>query len=953
MDGRDNSRPNHIVSFGPFSLFVAERLLKKGEEPVLVGGRALDILIALVERAGQILSRRELISRVWSDITVEEANLRVHVAALRKALGDGRDGARFVVNVPGRGYCFVAPVTRPSGERSLPPAETPAAHSLKNLPSRLTRMVGRDGIVRTLSSQLMVWRFASIVGPGGIGKTTVAVSVAHMLAECFSGAVFFIDLAPLTDPQLVPTAVASALGLTVQTQDPLVSLLAFIGDRKILLVLDNCEHVIDVAAPLAERVVSEAPHVHVLATSREALRVEGEHVHLLHSLSCPPEDADLTATEALKYPAAELFMERAAASGYGSALSDAEAPVVARICQSLDGIALAIELAASRTGSYGIRGTEELLDNRFKLIWQGRRTALPRHQTLNAMLDWSYNLLSEREKVALCRLSVFVGDFTLQAACSVASEAEAYDADLTGAIVSLVAKSLLSTTVINGSTYYRLLDTTRAFAATKLAGRGEADRIARRHANIYSEVLQHDANIQSRVGEHDLASYALHIGNVRVALEWAFSNHGDIAVGVELAAWSVSLFVGLSLLEECRRWCERALAALDIVGRGTREEMILQEALALSLMFTKGHSDQVRGAIERGLALAETFEDRARQLHLLAGLELFFTRLSDFRGALALAEQCGIVARAARHPAGLVWAEWTFGLAHHGLGNQTAAQWHCERGMALAVELGATTINFFGLDQRIRILNNLARTLWLRGFPDQAQGISQQAINEAAKKNHPVSVCTSLLYASTVLLWIGDLPTAGDLIDQLIAYAGRHSLDPYRAGGIALKGALAIAGNEAEAGVDLLRTTLGTLRSEQYNLLSPEVIGALAEGLRRIGHFKEAFLAVNGIIAFATDRGAKFYLAELMRIKALILTSMPQLDRMSAMDCLIEATALAREQSALALELRSTTAMARLLSDSGQRDQARRVLTLVYDRFTEGFDTADLRTTRQLLTDLA
>jgi predicted ATPase len=663
----------------------------------------------------------------------------------------------------------------------------------------------------------------------------------------------------------------------IQTQDPLVGLLAFIGERKILLVLDNCEHVIDVAAPLAERVVSEAPQAHVLATSREALRVEGEHVHRLYALDCPPEDASLTATEALKYPAAQLFMERAAASGYGSELSDVEAPIVARICRGLDGIALAVELAASRTGSYGIRETAELLDNRFKLLWQGRRTARPRHQTLNAMLDWSYNLLSEHEKIVLRRLSVFVGDFTLRAACSVAAEAEAIDADISGAIVSLGEKSLISTRVINGSTYYRLLDTTRTYAAAKLAKNGESDRTSRLHAISYSEYLEHDDVIQSSFGERDLAEYAPHIGNVRAALAWTLSDRGDIAVGIQLTALSAPLLIGLSLLEECRYWCDQAIAALDDTWRGTRQEMILQEALALSSMFTRGHSDQVRGAIERGLRLAETFEDRARQLHLLAGVELSFTRLSDFRGALARAEQVAIVARAARHPAGLVWAEWTLGLAHHGLGNQTAAQLHCERGLALAVKLGTTTVNFFGCDQCVRILVNLARTLWLRGLPDRAQRTSQQAINEAAKQNHPVSICMSLLFASTVFLWIGDLPRAADFIDQLIAHAGRHSLEPYRAGGTAVKGALAIARNEVEVGVDLLRATLGTLRSEQYNVLSPEIIGALAEGLWRIGHFKEALLAVNDIIAFATDRGARFYLAELMRIKALILASMPQL----------------------------------------------------------------------------
>jgi predicted ATPase len=251
-------------------------------------------------------------------------------------------------------------------------------------------MVGRDDTVRVLTEQLQEWRFVSIVGPGGVGKTTVATFVAHTLIDGFDGAVFFIDLAALTDPQLVPTVVASALGLMAPTQDPIVGLLAFIGDKKILLVLDNCDHVIGVAAALAERVVSEAPQAHILATSREALRVEGEHVYLLYSLECPPENAGLTAAEALRYPAAQLFMERAAASGHGAAPSDIDAPIVARICRRLDGVALALELAASRVGSLGIRGTAELLDNRFGLLWRGRRTALPRHETLNAMLDWSY-----------------------------------------------------------------------------------------------------------------------------------------------------------------------------------------------------------------------------------------------------------------------------------------------------------------------------------------------------------------------------------------------------------------------------------------------------------------------------------------------------------------------------------------------------------------------------------
>jgi predicted ATPase/DNA-binding winged helix-turn-helix (wHTH) protein len=951
MDDRNDPSSNEAVSFGPFRLFAAERLLKKADEPLPLGGRALDILMALVERAGEVVTHRDLISRVWPGVTVEEANLRVHIAGLRKALGDGHDGARYVTNVPGRGYCFVAPVARSTAQHPRPAAETVVADRPQKLPALLTRMIGRDDTISALSAQLMTRRFVSIVGPGGMGKTTVAVSVAHALLDAFNGSAFFVDLSALTDPQLVPMAVASALGFMMGAQDPFLGLPAFLGDKRILLLLDNCEHVIDTAAALAERVISEAPQAHILATSREALQVEGEHVHLLYSLGSPPEDAGLTAAEALSYPAAQLFMERAAASGYRSELSDADAPVVARICCRLDGIALAIELAASRVGSHGIRGTAELLDNRFKLLWHGRRTALPRHQTLNAMLDWSYNLLSEHEKVVLCRLSVFVGDFTLKAACSVVSETEAEDADITEAIAGLVAKSLTSTTTINGSTYYRLLDTTRAHVAAKLAAHGEADRIARRHAISYSRFLQHDEIIQSTFGEHDLSGYAPHIGNVRAALEWALTDHNDVAVGVELVTWAAPLFVGLSLLEECRRWCERALAALEDGGRGTRQEMILQEALALASMFTKGNSDRVRAAIERGLALAEAFEDRPHQLQLLAGLNIFLTRIGDFRGALAVAEQSRGLAQGAKKPAGLIMAEWMLGVSHHLVGNQAAAHVNCVSGMTKAVELGTFNANFFGYDHRIRALAALARALWLRGFSDQALRTAQRAIDEAASQDQPVSVCISLIYGSPVFFWTGDLQRASNYIERLITYAGRYSLDPYRAVGIALKGELAIACDEVGVGLNLIRSALETLRADQHNILLTVFSGALAEGLRKTGQFEEALLTINGAIARSKNCGATFDLAELLRTKARVLADMPRHGRASAMDCLNEALAVAREQSALALELRSATALARLLFESGQRDEARQTLAVVCDRFTEGFEAADLRVARCLIKD--
>jgi DNA-binding winged helix-turn-helix (wHTH) protein len=288
-----SSRVKNVFQFGPFKLSVAERSLKRGEEVLSIGGRALDLLMILVERAGEVISHKELIARLWPDVTVEEANLRVHISALRKLLGDGLDGARYISNVAGRGYCFVAAVARVL----LQPDSAGIESRTHNLPARLATMLGRDQAVRQLLTKLTTCRFVSIVGPGGVGKTTAAIAIAHTLLADFGGAVFFVDLSALADSRLVPTAVASALGL-VGREDPLFRLLGFLGDRRVLLVLDNCEHLVDAVAQLVERVVNEAPQTHILATTREALRAKGEHVHTLHS-----QGPGLRAAEALRYPA--------------------------------------------------------------------------------------------------------------------------------------------------------------------------------------------------------------------------------------------------------------------------------------------------------------------------------------------------------------------------------------------------------------------------------------------------------------------------------------------------------------------------------------------------------------------------------------------------------------------------------------------------------------------------
>ncbi len=369
---------------------------------------------------------------------------------------------------------------------------------------------------------LLARRFVSVVGSGGMGKTTVAVSVAHALLEEFGNAVYFVDFGVVTDEKLVPSAVAAALGVSGQTQDPLPALVAFLAGRRLLLVLDNCEHVIDAAAALAECLHREAPRVHILTTSRESLRVEGEHAHLLLPLNYPTETENLTAADALATPAVQLFMERAVASGHASELTDADAPTVAAICSRLDGIALAIELAGSRVGAYGIRGTWDLLGNRFKLLWRGRRTAPPRQQTLAAMLDWSFNLLSERDRRVLGRLSIFVGPFTLEAAQAVATDDRIDAMEVADAIAGLICKSLIWVVPIDGTAHHRLLDATRAYAAEKLAQTNEPNHTARQHARYFAQRLSSCAGQGVAIRTEDVRFAAPYLGNIRAAWSGAF-----------------------------------------------------------------------------------------------------------------------------------------------------------------------------------------------------------------------------------------------------------------------------------------------------------------------------------------------------------------------------------------------------------------------------------------------
>jgi predicted ATPase/DNA-binding winged helix-turn-helix (wHTH) protein len=935
------------VSFGPFNLFPAQRLLLEGDKPVRLGSRALDILIALVERPGEVLGKDDLMARVWPNTFVDEGNLKFQVSALRRTLGGGN---RYLVNVPGRGYSFTAPIIRIEETRLA----APVTETQHNLPAQLTRLIGRDDAVGRLTARLARHRLLTIVGPGGIGKTSVALAVAEALIGAYQHGVWLVDLAPLADPRLVPTALAAALDFEIQSENPLPHLLDVLRDRQILLVLDNCEHVIDAAAGLAAAVLRGVPGAHLLATSREPLRVEGEHVHRLAALASPPVSSSLGAAEALGFPALQLFVERAAASLDEFELSDPDAPIVADICRRLDGMALAIELAAARVDAFGVRGVASRLDDRFQLLTKGRRTALPRHRTLRATLDWSHELLPEPERVVLRRLAVFVSGFTEEAAVAVAASAEIVASEVIESVANLVTKSLVMVTVSDVMVRYRLPETIRAYAFEKLAESGEREYIARRHAEYHRDLFERaEAEAEARPMGEFLAVYGPRIDNLRAALDWAFSPGGDASIGIALTAASVPLWVDLSMMAECRRRVESALARLNSVADvDPRHEMQLLAAFGMSLNYTTGPVPETEAAWTRTLEIAKSLDDTGYQLRALRGLWAHRMNGGEYRAALALAYEFGDLTATRGDPADLGVADRMAGIILHYLGDQTGARRHLERHLArpVASVRHSQTLRFL-LDERVTVRSLLSRILWLQGFPDQAAHTARLAVDDAGARSHALSLCHALGYAACpVALNNGDLDAVEGYATVLLDHARQLGLAGWIARGRCFQGAVMIMRDDFADGLPLLRDALDQLREQGAAPAYPQLLAVLARGLGQAGQVAEGLVAIDQALALSERHEERWGLPELLRTKGL-LRMLEGSDRSAsaAEDCFRQALDWARRDGTLSWELRAAFSLGRIWRDQERRAEARDLVASVYGRFTEGFGTADLQTAKQLL----
>jgi len=923
------------LTFGRFRLFRMQRRLLEGDKPVRLGSRAFDLLTALVERAGEVVGREELEACIWPSTVVEETSLRAHVHALRKALGDGRDGARFIVNVPGRGYCFVAPLAQPDARAGMGSLHAPGG--LHNLPVRLTRIIGRLEEVNALKELVVKRRFVTIAGPGGMGKTTVALAVAEELLGSFVDGVRLVELAPITDPSRVPGGVASALQVSLSPDNPVPALSAFLSGRNMLIVLDSCEHVLEAATILAESLLASCDTVSILITSREPLSAQGEWVYRLPSLEVPPETARMASTQALTYPAVQLFVERAMQTSDGFELSDADAPVVCSLCRRLDGMPLAIELAAARVDSLGLHGLAAGLDDRLRLLTRGRRTASPRHRALRAMLDWSYELLSMPERSVLCRLAVFKAGFTLEAASAVASDDDAGVADVIQCVMNLAVKSLISTDAGGSIVRYRLLDTTRAYALEKLLQAQDCATASRRHATYFLRLLaQAEADRDGMTRPQWLECYGRCMDDIWAALEWCFSSDGDLVLGVTLTGAALLPVYELGLLDEHHEHIHRAL---NVIQELSPAQPVLEMELNAALIFPGGqrvHKERPHAAVvARMLELADQLAEPRYRIAALYGLWGKNFRAGDYASALGVAREMSKLAQDSADLPGMRLSDRLLAQSHHFMGDHTVAKVLAERLLGqpdTRMPLEYTSPVPYSVALRIV----LARILWLQGQSDRAVEVARECMEHASE--HPFAFTQALaLAACPIALWRGDTVAARELVDKLIDHSERHPSTYWKSWGRSYDAVLSFreskARGTAPGGPDLLIQT--------DNVMELDCLATLAYGL-----------ATENVLLRVEHGTVGWSAPEVLRAQAeAVLGQHAPQSASKAESILKKSLALARRQGALAWELRTATSLGRLWRGQHTSD-ARELVASTLERFTEGLDTADLCSARTLLEEL-
>ena len=966
MPGQDGQP---VYKFGAWEIDLARREMRSNGVAVEIGSRAFEIVEALVLSAGKLVGKYDLMNRVWPGAAVEENTLQAQISAIRKALGPDRG---LLKTIAGRGYRLLGDwINQPeepaaAGVSTTPlaaagPNRRPVANPVTNLAAPAGALIGRETAEAQLLELLSTYRMVTMTGPGGIGKTVLAQSVARTLLATFGGDGLLVELVSLSDPAMVPFAVAAVLGLgQAGVEITIKSIAREIGARKLLLVLDNCEHLIAGAANLAETLIRSCPNTTILATSREVLRIEGEYVYRVLPLDVRGQGGD-EEHDILGRSAVQLLIARTRALNADFSPRGEDLRQLAATARRLDGIPLAIEFAAARVATLGVQQVAARLHDRFNLLTSGFRTALPRHQTLLATLDWSYELLSETEAQVLRHLAVFNGDFSLDAAASVMGNLDAVA--VADSLAGLVVKSLVTADFQAAHDHYRLLDTTRAYALKKLGAAGEHRDAQRRHAEYFRDALvdaEADGNALPQAAWQ--GRYGRHLANVRAGLEWACSADGDPQIGAALTAAAVPLWVHLSLFGECRERAEVALAQLDDRGMGgamgaaggpSRLRMQLSAALAWSLTYSPGRARDARPALLTTLELADRLGDKDYRLRALWGLCVDQFNNGDFPKALEFAERFTKAAEGAADPTDLILADRLLATSLHFLGDQSSARRHIDRVDASLASMVRKPM-IFPLDLSVSTHYFRARILWLQGLAAEALRLVEHNIEEGRALGHALTYCSVLGQGACPIAFLaGDLGAAERYGDMLFEHTERHEIRLWRLWAGCFKGMVMARRGDLDAGLALLKSELdraGDARGLPRFLLP---MGELAAGLGEAHEIDKGLAAADEALGRCQARQEQWYVPELLRIKGeLMLKDGRGQAAASAEQCFSDGLKLAGQQGAHFWVLRNALSLARLRAGQDRKTDARQILAPAYGPFAAGLQIADAREAKALLDGL-
>lgn len=957
-----------MIRIGPLHVDIDRREVFLDGEPVRLGSRAFDMLVVLIEAKGGLVSKSDLLKRVWPNAFVEENNLQVHMSALRKMLGENRG---LIQTVSGRGYRLVPGVSTVSaadeaGQRNELAEAPPLGRSVpNNLPAQFSPLIGRDQALDDVSLALAAARHVTLVGSGGIGKTRLAVEVARGLLTRFPDGIYLVPLASTTDASSVLTAFAASMGVNPGLGPlTLARVSKELSERRVLFVLDNCEHVLGPAAELAETLLGVGPAVRVLATSREPLRVANEHLYWVASLQVPAQEDQ--GQDVLQCSAVELFLSRARAIDARFSSDDRSIRLTGMVCRRLDGIPLALELAAARAAILGIETLAGHLDDRFNMLTGGNRTALPRHQTLKATLDWSHAMLDDAERTTLRRLAIFVNSFSMDAAIAVVGDRVLRELDVIAAVSGLVEKSLLVTHVASGRPSYRLLETTRAYAMQKLEDNGERRIVTLRHAQYFLGLLERDEQGRAepqgeqRDGWHQRMRGLL--DDLRAALAWALTPKGDDVLGEALAVKVVFLLYELSLVEECCAWARRALDRVAANHQGSRStrhlrvRMQLQAALAAALVYVSGPNRETLGLWSEILASAIGLGDRAFEARALWGMWNGSQSSGGARNALAFARRFELLALEVGDASGTILAHRLLGIASHYTGDQQQARASLEQLLRHSEDLQHGLPLGQSVDQRIVGQATLARVLWLQGFRDQALQLAEDSVIAACDQQQAIVTCYVLVEALVPLMLLSDKrERAAQAIALLGEVSARAGLSVSQACCRCFDEYLHSMGEAAAERLNAFRNALDDLESLEFGAPRAMLAGQYGLALGRSGQRDQGIATVVRALAQCDETGDHWYAGELRRIHGELLLmaeggAPPSVAvARDAEVCFVAALEDSLMRGCRSLQLRAAISLGSLWHAQGRSAEAVGLIRPATTAVAEGLDWDDFDAATRLL----